>query len=140
MIPNLENTQFKGCRVPLSKKESLELSKRLANRLKEKVGGNWKANIWEVTSYHYSATLGSMEVLENIVWDGEGGKVTTYSSFINSEKDKAGGSSAMWSEGTKNFDTPEESIKYAINIAESSINEIQEVLSHNRELIESKKI
>lgn len=122
---------------PQSEDEAMKLAERLANELKETVGGDWKPKVWFNSWWCYSVSLGSIGVHESIYTGGlaPNGKMN-YSAYINSEKGKTGGAAAFWSrDNNYSQPTPKEAVENAMKNATDIIAYYQATLDDNKKLM-----
>lgn len=118
--------------MKVNKQETEKLAKTLAQRLKNKVGGNWKARVWENGSWCYDAHLGTMSVHENY-YDGK----RHCFALISSEIDKSSHGLGDWTDYNDSSHTPEKAIINAIKRAENYVDNLKNVLYNNSLKIKS---
>jgi hypothetical protein len=121
-----------GISFPESEKEAIERAEIIAQRLREKIGGEWKACYWNNLGHCYNVTLGSISVFENIR-NGE----ATFTTYISDKKGKTGGARSSWFPKERKFDNPEDSVAESMKTALENVKRLQEVLDNNKELFQS---
>ena len=109
------------------KKEAEKLAKEMVKTLNKDLGGKWETRVWNNLGWHYSAVLGSIEVIESTYM----GK-SIYTAYINDEVNVIGGAMSAWFHDSDNAATPDQAVRNAITTANKYMESLKAVMDDNR--------
>lgn len=112
----------------MTEKQAHIYSAAAAKRLKEKLGGDWQADVWDNLGWACKVTLGSISCYPRV--DRKSEKLT-YSTFINQEQNRPSGGLAMWHNEDNTSNLPEKSVLKAMEEAKDVVYALMQTLNDN---------